>query len=499
MRTHAWGSLGCFLALLSAGGLLSAAQAPSPPPGPAKEPIAELTERLAQYDPLDPRRTGASEREDSPASSEAHQLLARLKQLSEPELEKLLKDIHSRQCRAASHDLCLTEVVNRGGRHWETVLTDLLKARAERRKEVEAEVKQFQGVDSKDKTPEMREAEGTLYQERWRLESDLEILTALRRVQKKDDPLIILVPGLAERYCKLGYPLVFEALLVNIDPQHQPVNIAWGGGCRSGRLERWRFEVKDADGAVLPPKELHAMMGGGIFTRRAVAFGESFAAYLFMPDYVDIEKPGNYTVRILYHDHVAIADIDVPGDLDGLILCRSLPIRLKVEPIVVKLSEDNRRHVAEWIARLPDKGPLFIHGGSYVEESHAYIPPESPAGKILAMGWPAVPQLIQAASSGKITPMRRAWALGLLYGITGRNDPTREAGVLGAYEYRHSGWATLGGPGNGHESMGFGRMSMSATGGQIDEKKQVEFAKRWLPWIEKDYIKVETVNKEPDK
>ena len=44
-------------------------------------------------------------------------------------------------------------------------------------------------------------------------------------------------------------------------------------------------------------------------------------------------RPGKYKLRVLYHDHVTIADCD---DVAGLIVSVSLPMDLTVEPIAVE-------------------------------------------------------------------------------------------------------------------------------------------------------------------
>lgn len=444
MRTQASGSLGGLLILLVAGGLPAAAEAPFSLAAPAKGSPAEWV--LSLDDSC------------SKADLEAAGQRAQLKQLGDADLESLVKDPRASSGRGFGYERCLREVINRGGQHWETVLTDLLKARGQ---------------------------------------GELALLTALRRVQKKGDPLTIRVFCGVEREYTLGLPMVFLVSLENVDWEQRPVNITWGGDYRSGRLARWRFEVTDANGVILPQKELWGM-GGGLFDRRDLPVGGCFTAKLDLSSYVEIEKPGDYTVRILYHDIIAIADVGTPATLDGLILCRSVPIRVKVLPVVVKQSENNRRQIADWIAGLPDQGTVRILSGAYVEASHGFISPESPAGKILATGWPAVPQLIQAANSDKTPPTRRAWALGLLFGITGRNNPAKDdgvisfedKGVLGPYEFQHSGWAIRA----ADHSMGYRLGSTTPyLSDQIDEKKQLEFARLWLPWIEKGCIKVETV------
>ncbi len=76
----------------------------------------------------------------------------------------------------------------------------------------------------------------------------------------------------------------------------------------------------------------------------------------------------------------------------------------------------------------------------------------------------------------------------MLFGITDQRNPTQLPGVLGAFEYRHSGWIGLGDEPGGGASLS--RESMSVLVGDIDEQAQIDFAKGCNPWNEKGYIKV---------
>jgi hypothetical protein len=55
-------------------------------------------------------------------------------------------------------------------------------------------------------------------------------------------------------------------------------------------------------------------------------------ATLPMENFVDIPRPGVYTVTILFHDNVEIADLADPKDLAQLIIFRSKPLQLRVQP-----------------------------------------------------------------------------------------------------------------------------------------------------------------------
>ena len=154
------------------------------------------------------------------------------------------------------------------------------------------------------------------------------LLTALRRVQNKPDPLIVLVAGKLTVDCEVGSLPVMEVLLTNLDVDREPMTIKSGGDYRSGRLARWRFVVRDASGHQLRQKMPSELMRGGMSSEDILEYGELWTARLHMADYVDICTPGQYTVEILYHDEIAIADCE---NVDGLIVSRSLPLKLTVK------------------------------------------------------------------------------------------------------------------------------------------------------------------------
>ena len=164
-------------------------------------------------------------------------------------------------------------------------------------------------------------------------------MTAIRRIQKKPDPLKVLVVGRNEVSCKFGSFPTFQVVLVNLDVDHQPVTIRVGGDYRSGRQTRWRFVVRDASGRELPEKP-NTGMGGGFSHDETLEYGESWSTALNLEDYVAIVEPGRYTMEILFHDQLDIADFD---KIDGLVLCKSLPLKITVGPVEVKLKGSSEK------------------------------------------------------------------------------------------------------------------------------------------------------------
>lgn len=474
---------------------LALAEAQSPRPGQAgktrevtTQPVAELRTLLADYPYVAINYLWGFEDEHRRRGPVAAQVLKRLRQLTDAELAELATEPSGQVWGSGPGcDLYMTEIIRRGGKQWESFLLKRFRETALTRRKLQAEIDAIEGRRNEDAVERLLQLRKLLRQTA-SAPGQVESLTALRRLQRRNDPLMILVAGKAKRECRLGYLPSFDVRLTNVDVERKAVSIVSGGDYRSGRRARWRFEVRDAGGRLLAPRIL--MPRGGMMTWETLEFGESWVATMDLANYAVIDKPGTYTVQILYHDSI---NIDGMKTVDGLICCRSVPIKLTVKPIEVEVTKMERKQMAEWIAKLPDKGRVKLHGGSYGEQSHQFIPPDTPAGRLLAAWWKAVPQLIRAANSKDINPRRRAWALGLLASIAGQHDPREESGVLPAYEYRHSGWVSLGGFAGDRMGGGLGWSSMSVPTGKIDPKKQLLFAKRWLPWIEKRYIRVKIV------
>ena len=322
--------------------------------------------------------------------------------------------------------------------------------------------------------------------------SNLHLLTALRRVQKKPDPLRILVAGKLKRGYSLQEKPRFTLLLTNLDEEKQPVTgFTVGGDYRTGRLARWRFEVRDEKGRLLPIIGPGLLMGGGLGHWETLEYGESWKAELPLESYVHISAPGKYTLRVFYHNREEIVDRQ---DISDLLTSHSPDIALEVAPISVSVTDEQRRNARKWISQLPDAGPVRMAIGGIVE-CKDFLDPDSPAGRLQRMYNSALPDLIDGALDPSLKPGQRAWVLGLLFAITGHNDPRGvpddlSAGreLLGSYEY------------TGGRGMGSTRLwvadsyeysseagSGSFRGGKINPEKQRAFAEKWRVWKTNGY------------
>ena len=202
---------------------------------------------------------------------------------------------------------------------------------------------------------------------------------------------------------------------------------------------------------------------------------ESWETALAMRNFMDL-PPGDYTVVVQYHDEQTIS---THSDTAGLVVCSSEPFKLHVQPRVIDLTAVDRDAAKAAAAALADDGPVSILEGPYGKGTHKFIAPDSAVGRLLALGWPAVPALLDVLDDDKLTDQRRAWVFAVLFSITGWNDPRDESGVLAAYESRGGGWAVTGGRNGKVYAMGLGGGGSSMSGGKFDAKTQREFAKKW--------------------
>jgi hypothetical protein len=383
---------------------------------------------------------GGDEKESKPKNeSVASTPLAKLQKLTEKELfeafSKAARDgRRSRFDADLSKDFVLTEMIRRAGPKCEEFL----------KKQFEASKKVADHFDGQ----------------------NLELLTALRRIQNKPDPVTVDVTLPRDLQATTRSLPKIQVALKNVDKDESPVVIAFGGDYRSGRLARWRFEVRDSKGNILPQRETESMAGGGMYGIGQLAYGKSWKASLSMENYVRIKEPGEYTVRILYHDEETIADLD---DVKGLITCVSKPFKLKIGkavPKIVTVPAGSRKRALALVAALPENGMMRVVMGTYGPDYHKFISPKSPQGQLQAMGWDAVAGMLEALRDDKLTSRRRGWVLAMLFIITGERDLNpfswrKWNEVLPAYEYR--------GPG-----------CTGSGGGSVSVKEQRELSDLWL-------------------
>ena len=269
---------------------------------------------------------------------------------------------------------------------------------------------------------------------------DVELLIALRRIDGKPAPLRVET----EASQTSAYPDLPRAVVRVVNRDSYPITVTRGGNYRGGRLERWNFEVRDAGGRLMPALDWKSGMGGGISSRRPLAPRESIAQTLPMSEYVGPLAPGEYRVRIHYHDSSEIAH---PGAYPGHVTIDSDEIVLRVLPRVVETTPAEQERLARLVESLPSSGKAVLLEEPYGPWAHGVIAPDSAAGRLLAAGWKAVPALLRLAASESADPARRASAFALLASISDAFAACLDYSVLGGCDrYRlRDGRAEIGG------------------------------------------------------
>jgi hypothetical protein len=361
-------------------------------------------------------------------------------------------------------EVALQELVRRGGASVEQFLQTKLRWNTEK---LESTRKRL------DANPQDDELRALVLD----LEHNLDLLTALRRVEHQPDPLQLVVrPPEAGRAGTRRLP-VLDVALKNADVEKLPIGFHIDR--RTGAPEHWRIHVWDRNGNLLPSRKDAPHGKGGQL--ESLPFGESWETELNMSDYVDIRLPGEYKVQVLYHEEFGIADIEDVAVLDRLIVFKSVPFALHLEHgpnITIELQPGSMQKALALVEKLDGNQKLRMVIGDYTDKFHKFLDPKSAQGELRSMGWQAVPAMLDSLADDSLPFRKRAWLLTLLYSITEERDfdPRRVDGILPNCEWRQTG-------GSGWRGYLFDRYSFDQN--SID--KQREFARAWLRFRE-DYI-----------
>ena len=273
---------------------------------------------------------------------------------------------------------------------------------------------------------------------------DLEMLTTLRRLQGRPDPLHI---ELTE-----AQPLVVEApgtgwlpvRLVNRDVEGASFQLTHGGDYRSGRLERWSIEAVDAAGRDVPPASFLAHMWGGMSQTISFALNDSAEAVLDLLHYVGPLPPGEYRLRVLYHNAEPIAP---PECRTWRVVSTSEEVALRVVPRKIAITKAEAAELRKQFDALDPNTPVLLLDSGSAGKQLRIETPQSPEEHLLDAGWRAVPILLEALDDEQTTVGLRAWALALLFDITGLVNPESEPNAIGSARYVVLGRSVAGGVG----------------------------------------------------
>lgn len=273
---------------------------------------------------------------------------------------------------------------------------------------------------------------------------NLELITVLRRVQHEPDPLPITIVDRGKQDFEFPDMPQLTATIANSDVHRRVLGFSEGGEDRSGRQTRWRIELHTPGGWGLgvPRQPEGIVLGGGQSIPSTLEPGEGWETTHDTRRFLGTLEPGEYRVRVLYHNRLTIADREF---VTGLVVCRSEPFTLTIRKRVIHVSQSEQAELRKLLGRLDNQQLPRVVEGTYGPAAHEFIDPTSDTGRILSLGYLAVPTLIDELERAEKTPRRRAHVLGMLFSITGEIDPRpsmwlRKKGALGTYAVVHIGW-----------------------------------------------------------
>lgn len=312
---------------------------------------------------------------------------------------------------------------------------------------------------------------------------DLEVLTALRRLEGKPQPLSVGFKPLSKMKWEFPALPVLEISARRHPQEPEDFRFTFGGNYRTGRQTRWTVLVWDGDGDLLPRRSSLGSFGGGFFNRGSIG-DQVWESTLSLTSFLQAPvMPGRYRGCIAYHDEASIADMK---ELGGYVLSYSTPFEFEVAPRAVEEPKSANKEIKSLVHALPIDGEVKILSATYSESSHDFIDPESAAGRLLEQGWPLIPALTEHLADPNLTATQRAWGFGILHSITSCKDPTQARGIVGAFVKLSGGfWIQNKTDGEFSSAGGVFGGTHTSSGGKMDSKAQQEFLEEWQALVTK--------------
>jgi uncharacterized protein (DUF4415 family) len=310
------------------------------------------------------------------------------------------------------------------------------------------------------------------------LGGDIEILTALHRARGLADPVKVVI---GREVGPLRLPrekLTLSVVVKNVSEDGQPVYLKKTD--TEDFDNRFRVVLKDDQGREF--KRTFTLRSSYADVDGTLKPGDGWQTNLAVRNYLEIPPAGKYQLQVLFHNRCSLARFE---STDSLMVCRSDPIELIIPKTNLQTTEATAAEVRRLVAELDGSAPLKIVAGTYGEWAHSVIAKDSPAGKLLELGAPAVPPLIAAAQDEKLSSAKQAWLLSLLYTLTGENDPRKDLFMLSSYTYVEGPWDDWTSterkqPARDRAVSGLG----SATSSQpIDRVRLQKLASTWQEWL----------------
>jgi hypothetical protein len=329
-----------------------------------------------------------------------------LRSVPDSELERIYRDACDRKpfSSDALHDkdTCLTEMIRRGGSHWTAFIAAELEG-------ARPDPDEFNEPDESDAPAKPKS-----------VCRNPRLLTALRRVQHRPDPVLLEVEGAPVIETVFPEVPALAYRFKNVDDGGETLCLGnFDRGTTSSRIE-----VRGADGSIVDVRResrvIHSIQG--MVSSDPIAPGASLGCGAELDEATFFPKAGDYRVRL--HHHASWHDFNQANDLlDGWICERSEEFTIRVRPHGIALSPGDRRRLRERFDAIALESPVILVSNPWHPDAEYTAPASTPEDDLFRAGWNAVPVLLDVLDRGDASIQARAWALALLSDITGLHQP----------------------------------------------------------------------------
>jgi hypothetical protein len=250
---------------------------------------------------------------------------------------------------------------------------------------------------------------------------ELALLTALRRIQRRPDPIAITVD--TEHAVESTFP-IFPKLsfaLRNVDGEGAVLNLVPG-------LLHFGLDGVAATGEPLRVSRRAPRSRNGGGSPSTLGRGEQIPSTLAAAERLQLDSPGEYRLRVSL---LAVENDANECDLRGRIALLSPEIRIILRPLHVRLSHaEHEQHLA-WLRAIDStkRIPILRERGLAVPSDPALRPAsdwsepaEDPEDRLYREGFRALPALFDALDDPTLDPTHHAWAVAMLWNLTGLEE-----------------------------------------------------------------------------
>ncbi len=256
---------------------------------------------------------------------------------------------------------------------------------------------------------------------------ELVLLTALRRAERKPDPLAIEFDTHSVRAVTFPRLPTISFQLKNVDVSEL---FSLSGGAIfgfGGRYQCYRIDATDPRGVHLAPLPNPLFSCVGSVHEVTLAPGEVLDPELDLDltQYVAAPQPGEYRVCVQFHSEENIAGA---AGVEGWILATSQSFVVRLDPLSVRLSAHEVASMKEWIAAIDVQDQVLLIREHWSPGLTFFGEPTSAADRLFRAGWNGLPVLLEALDDEHLAQGRRACIVALLWDIAGIFDPSSDPG-----------------------------------------------------------------------